>query len=152
MGKTLQKGDLIPDVSLKDQEGNLIDLPSLVGERALVVYFYPKDDTPGCTAEACGFRDRYDDFADMGADIVGISSDTVGSHKKFADKYELNFLLLSDSHGQAEKEFGVPRNLMGLFPGRVTYVFDKNGKLVYSFNSTMKATRHIDEAMEALKV
>ncbi|WP_421868935.1 peroxiredoxin [Marinoscillum sp.] len=152
MGKTLQKGDLIPDVSLKDQEGNLIDLPSLVGEKALVVYFYPKDDTPGCTAEACGFRDRYEEFADMGADIVGISSDTVGSHKKFADKYGLNFTLLSDCNGQAEKEFGVPRNLLGLLPGRVTYVFDRAGKLVYSFSSAMKATRHIEEAMEALKV
>ncbi|MEQ9306345.1 MAG: peroxiredoxin [Marinoscillum sp.] len=151
MGKTLQKGDFIPDVSLKDQDGNLIALPSLIGEKALVVYFYPKDDTPGCTAEACGFRDKYEEFSDMGADVVGISSDTVGSHKKFADKYDLNFTLLSDSHGQAEKEFGVPRNLLGLLPSRVTYIFDKEGRLVSSFNSTIKATKHINEAMEALK-
>lgn len=151
MGKTLQKGDLIPDVSLKDQDGNLIDLPSLTGEKALVVYFYPKDDTPGCTAEACGFRDKYEEFMEMGADIVGISSDTVGSHKKFADKYDLNFTLLSDCYGNAEKAFGVPRNLLGLLPSRVTYVFDKDGKLVYSFNSTTKAVKHVEEAMDALK-
>lgn len=151
MGKTLQKGDLIPDVSLKDQDGNLIDLPSLTGEKALVVYFYPKDDTPGCTAEACGFRDKYEEFVGMGADIIGISSDTVGSHKKFANKYGLNFTLLSDCYGHAEKAFGVPRNLLGLLPGRVTYVFDKVGKLVYSFNSTTKATKHVAEAMEALR-
>ncbi len=151
MSKTLKKGDLIPDVSLKDQHGNLIYLPSLIGKNALVVFFYPKDDTPGCTAEACGFRDKYQDFMEKGADIVGISSDSVGSHKKFADKYGLNFLLLSDCHGQAEKAFSVPRNLMGLLPGRVTYVFDQKGILVYSFNSTTKATRHVEEAMEALR-
>ena len=87
----------------------------------------------------------------MGADIVGISSDTVGSHKKFADKYDLNFTLLSDCYGNAEKAFGVPRNLLGLLPGRVTYVFDKDGRLVYSFSSTTKAVKHVEEAMDALK-
>lgn len=141
---------MVPDVSLKDQDGHLIDLRSYVGKQALVVYFYPKDDTPGCTTEACGFRDKYEEFTDAGVKIIGISADSVGSHKAFKSKYNLNFTLLSDTNHLAEKAFGVPRNLLGLLPGRVTYVFSKEGRLVSTFNSATRASKHIEEAMKAL--
>ena len=150
MNKGLKIGDDIPEVTLKDQEGHLIDLTSFKGKHSLVVYFYPKDDTPGCTLEACSFRDRYDEFEEAGAKVIGISGDSVGSHSRFASRHGLNFMLLSDINRVAEKEFGVPRNLLGLLPGRVTYVFNKEGKLVSTFSSAVKATKHIKESLKAL--
>lgn len=151
MSKPLQPGDPVPDIRLHDQNDREIDLRGFAKEQSVVVYFYPKDDTPGCTAEACSFRDNYEDFLDIGAKVVGISGDSVASHKRFSEKHQLNFTLLSDPDRIAEKAFGVPRNFLGLLPGRVTYVFDPSGKLVSTFNSATQATRHIREALKALK-
>lgn len=147
----MKTGDAIPDISLLDQHGAKVSLHDYVGKNPLVVYFYPKDDTPGCTAEACSFRDRFDEFEKVDAKIIGISSDSVASHAAFAKKYKLNFTLLSDTQRKAEKQFGVQRNLFGLIPARITFVFDSSGKMVYQFNSAVMATKHISEALNALK-
>lgn len=123
----------------------------MLGKKKLVIYFYPKDDSPGCTKEACYFRDQYEIFNEAGAIIIGISGQSVESHKKFAAKYRLSFTLLSDKDNNIRKMFGVPTNFIGLLPGRVTYVTDREGKVVYIFNSQTEAARHVDEALRILK-
>lgn len=144
-------GDQIPNITLPDQDKNEVNLADFKGVNPLVIYFYPKDETPGCTMEACGFRDQYEDFTDVGAKVFGISTDSVGSHKRFATKYNLNFQLLSDRRRDAEKAFGVKRGLLGLLPGRVTFVFNQQGELIHQFDSVLQPAKHIREALEALK-
>lgn len=144
-------GDRLPDLVLADQNGKAVNLTELGKGSALVVYFYPKDGTPGCTREACSFRDSYSGFEEAGAEIVGISGDSAVSHKKFAEKHHINFTLLSDPEKTAEKAFNVPRNFLGLLPGRATYVFDRSGILIGSFNSQTRISRHVQEALKALK-
>lgn len=146
----LSIGSTIPSFTLPDQNGNLFDINSVLGSKNLVIYFYPKDDSPGCTAQACSFRDQFEVFAEADAVIIGISGQSVKSHKAFAEKHRLSFTLLSDSGNKIRKLFGVPTNLMGLLPGRVTYVADKTGKVIYLFNSQMGAEKHVDEALKIL--
>ena len=143
--------DLIPEFTLLSQDGVLFDIKSVLGKKKLVIYFYPKDDSPGCTKEACYFRDLYEAFNETDAAIIGISGQSVESHKKFALKYMLSFTLLSDNRNKIRKLFGVPTNALGLLPGRVTYVADRKGKVVYIFNSQAQAERHVDEALRILK-
>lgn len=145
----MEVGDKIPAVTLRDKDGNDFDLQNLIGKPA-VIYFYPKNFTPGCTKEACNFRDSYQDFQDLGAEVVGISADSEDSHTKFAGKLNLPFILLSDGSKKARKAFGVKSNLLGMLPGRETFVFDKEGKLLHNFNS-MNAQRHMPEALAVLK-
>jgi len=149
--KKVEVGSKIPEFVLLDQNGNEFDIKSVLGKKNLVIYFYPKDDTPGCTKEACSFRDQYEDFKDVDAEVIGISSDDVESHKNFAEKYQLSFTLLSDTDGKVRKMFGVPTNLLGMIPGRVTYVVNKEGKVILLFNSQTKAEQHVTEALEVLK-
>lgn len=146
---SLQVGDKIPEVRLQDQDGKEVALSSYRGQKNLVVYFYPKDDTPGCTKESCSFRDQYDVFKSSGAEVIGISSDSPESHKKFATKHRLPFTLLADVGGQVRKQFGVPGTL-GFLPGRVTYVIDKQGTVRHIFNSQFSPQKHITEALEIL--
>ncbi len=146
----LQLGDKIPDFSAKDSNGNDFDSSSIVGKKPTVFYFYPKDNTPGCTAQACSFRDQYEDFKDLGAEVIGISSDSIASHEKFVQQYQLPFILLSDNDKKIRKLFGVKPDLFGLIPGRVTYVADKNGIIQFIFDS-MNATNHIPKALETIK-
>ncbi len=127
----IQVGSNIPSFSLPDQNGNLFDINSVIGKKNLVIYFYPKDDSPGCTKEACSFRDQYDVFAEADALIIGISAQSVESHKDFAEKHNINFTLLSDEGNILRKQFGVQSNLFGILPGRVTFVVDKKGKVVF---------------------
>ena len=148
---SIQVGDKVPIFKIPDQNGEMFNLEDVIGQKNLVIYFYPKDDTPGCTKEACKFRDDYEDFTDLGATVIGISSDNVESHKQFAAKHNLPFTLLSDSDKQVRKQFGVPTNLLGLLPGRVTYVVDKSGTVQGVFNSQFKAEQHIEEAKNVLK-
>lgn len=143
-------GDPIPDVSLQTQSGETVNLQSLVGQKIVVLYFYPKDDTPGCTKEACGFRDNYTVFQEAGAEVIGVSSDTPTSHQQFANKYQLPFTLLSDDRNQARKAFGVPSTL-GLLPGRVTYVIDTSGTVRHIFNSQMNFQGHINESLKIVQ-
>ena len=146
----LQVGDKLPHFFSVDSNGTAFDSASMVGTKPLVIYFYPKDDTPGCTTQACTFRDQYQDFKDLGAEVIGISSDSVQSHQKFAKRYQLPFILLSDNDKKIRKLFEVPTNLFGLLPGRVTFVVDKNGIIQLIFDS-MSAKIHITKALAILK-
>ena len=146
----IKVGSTIPAFSLPDQNGNIFDISSVLGKKNLVIYFYPKDDTPGCTAQACSFRDQFEDFADADAEVIGISGQSVQSHKKFAEKHRLSFALLSDEGNKVRKLFGVPASFFGLLPGRVTYIVDKSGMVIYDFNSQMQASMHVDEALRIL--
>ena len=146
----VKPGDRAPDFSLPDAGGRMIGLTEFRGKKPVVLYFYPKDDTPGCTKEACSFRDQYEDFTAAGAEVIGVSSDSGESHRKFADKYKLPFTLLSDRDGQVRKRYGVPATL-GLLPGRVTFVIDKEGVVRHVFNSQLQATRHVQESLAALR-
>jgi peroxiredoxin Q/BCP len=144
-------GSTIPTFVLPDQNGNLFDITSVLGKKNLVIYFYPKDDSPGCTAQACSFRDQFEVFKEADAEIIGISGQSVESHKEFAEKHRLGFTLLSDEGNKIRKLFGVPSNLLGLLPGRVTFVADKKGKVIYVFNSQTQATKHVNESLRILK-
>jgi peroxiredoxin Q/BCP len=147
----IKTGSIVPSFTLPDQNGNLFDINSALGKKNLVIYFYPKDDSPGCTAQACSFQDHFEVFKEADAVIIGISGQSVESHKEFALKHRLTFTLLSDEGNKIRKLFGVPTNFFGLLPGRVTYVADKTGKVVYIFNSQMNVTKHVDEALRILK-
>jgi len=144
-------GSSIPHFALKDQNGNLFDIDSVKGKKNLVIYFYPKDDSPGCTKQACTFRDQFEVFQQADALIIGISSQSVESHLAFAKKHRLKYTLLSDEGDKIRNLFGVPTNLFGLIPGRVTYVVNKQGKIVYFFNSQTGAEQHVTEALSILK-
>ena len=146
----LKVGDKIPNFKAKDSNGNDFDSQTLVGIKPIVVYFYPKDNTPGCTAQACSFRDQYQDFKDLGAEVIGISGDSVASHQEFTNHYKLPFILLSDPDKKIRKLFGVATQLFGLVPGRVTYVADKNGVIQMIFDS-MLAAKHIPKALKTIK-
>ncbi len=146
----LKIGDPLPKFELKDQNGNNFRSSDFLGKKPVVIYFYPKDYTPGCTKQACDFRDSYEDFTDLGAEVVGISSDSANMHRKFASTYNLPFVLLSDPNKKARKLFGVENRLFNLLPGRETFVFDKQGKLSMVFNN-MNASQHVKKALRALK-
>ena len=146
----LSRGARIPDVTLVDENNAKIALTSLL-DRPLVLYFYPKDDTPGCSTEACRFRDDYEAFVAAGADVIGVSSDDPKSHARFREKYLLPFRLMSDPRGAARKAFGVP-NTFGILPGRATFVINADGKIIYSFNSQFLPQRHVSNALVALRV
>ncbi|MBX3026381.1 peroxiredoxin [bacterium] len=143
-------GDRAPAFTLADQDGRSVSLADFAGRKNVVVYFYPKDDTPGCTKESCSFRDQYTAFTDVGAEVIGISSDSQQSHKQFAEKYRLPFPLLADVGGEVRRQFKVPKSL-GLLPGRVTFVIDKQGVIRHVFNSQLNATKHVDEAIGVLR-
>lgn len=147
----LDVGSSVPKFELKDQNGKLFNLETVLSKKNLVIYFYPKDDSPGCTKEACSFRDQFEVFADADALIIGISAQSVESHLEFAKKHRLNFTLLSDHGNKVRKLFGVPANFFGLIPGRVTYVINKERKVVYLFNSQTQAEKHVDEALRILQ-
>lgn len=146
----VQVGDQAPDFTLPSLSGTQVSLSEFIGKKDVVLYFYPKDNTPGCTAEACAFRDSYEVFKEAGAEVIGVSSDSVDSHEQFAKRHRLPFILLSDSGGAVRKRYGVPSTL-GLLPGRVTYVIDKQGVVRYIFNSLLGAEKHVSEALKTLQ-
>lgn len=147
---SLKVGDIVPYFELNDQKGELFKSDIVIGQKPAVVYFYPKDETPGCTAEACSFRDSYEDFKDLGAEVIGISSDSIGSHKRFAERHRLPFILLADTKKKVQSLFKLPKLLFGLYTKRITFVIDKEGKVVYVHDSLL-ATSHIKKALKALK-
>ena len=140
-------GETAPDFTLPDQDGKPVTFSSLKG-KVVVLYFYPKDFTSGCTKEACHFRDAYEDFTEVGAEVVGVSADSQESHRKFMDTYLLPFNLLSDEKGEVKKLYGVAGHLL---PGRVTFVIDKEGIVRHVFSSQTDMKAHVDEAMKILK-
>jgi peroxiredoxin Q/BCP len=143
----LKPGDPMPDTTLVGSDGPL-QLRDKIG-KPLVVYFYPKDETYGCTIEACKFRDEYEDFVSAGADVIGVSRDSAESHEKFRSHHKLPFTLLSDPDGEVARSWGV-KGKLGL-PGRVTYVFDKAGVLRHKFDSMIRFGKHVDEALQVVK-
>lgn len=150
MARSIQVGDKAPDFTLTSQSGDQVRLYDRLGQRAIVLYFYPRDDTRGCTAEACAFRDSHEVFAEAGAEVIGVSSDSVDRHAAFAGRHALPFTLLSDEKGKVRKEYGVPTTL-GLLPGRVTYVIDREGTVRHVFNSMTAIDRHVNDALEVVR-
>jgi peroxiredoxin Q/BCP len=146
----LRVGDRAPAFRLPSQAGEIVDSADFLQKRTLVVYFYPKDETTICTKEACGFRDAYEDFVAAGAVVIGVSSDSVDSHRRFAENRKLPFLLLSDADGSLRKAFGVPKTF-GIFPGRVTYVIDRDGIVRHVFNSQFQGSKHVAEALQIVR-
>jgi peroxiredoxin Q/BCP len=142
-------GTKAPDVSLHLHDGSTVNLSDFEKHQSVVLFFYPKDNTPVCTSEACSFRDAYSDLTGLDAVVIGISSDTQDSHKEFAEKYSLPYLLASDTDGTLRKAFGVTRTL-GILPGRATYVIDKNGVVRLAFSSQFSAAKHVAKARETL--
>lgn len=146
----LKVGDIVPNFTAQTTDGSFFNSTEYIGKKTIVVYFYPKDNTRVCTVQACSFRDQYEDFKVFGAEVIGVSSDSISSHQKFAKQYRLPFILLSDSKKQLRKLFGVSNDLLGILPGRVTYVIDSQGKIQLVFDS-MSGPIHIKKALDCIK-
>jgi thioredoxin-dependent peroxiredoxin len=143
-------GDKIPSFELPDDKGGVFKSDDVLGKKNMVIYFYPKDETPGCINEACAFRDSFEDFLNLDCEVIGISSDSIDSHQEFSLKYKLPFTLLSDSSKSIRRLFNVPNSFFGLIPGRVTYVVNKEGVVIEKFNSLLNSKKHIEMAKQAL--
>ena len=150
MARGVQVGDKAPDFALPSQTGDQVRLSDRLGERVVVLYFYPKDNTRGCTAEACAFRDSHEVFTDAGAEVIGVSSDSADKHAAFAGQHKLPFTLLSDAGGQVRKSYGVP-SVLGMLPGRVTYVIDRTGTVRHVFNSMTNIGGHVSDALTVVR-
>ncbi len=150
MKDKVEIGDKAPEFALKNQNGETVSLKDFLGKKAVVVYFYPKDMSPGCTKEACAFRDSYEAFKDAGAEVIGISSQSQESHSIFSLRYNLPFTLLVDEGAKVRRLYRVPSSL-GMIPGRVTYVIDKEGVVRHIFSSQVDIEGHVNEALKILK-
>lgn len=146
----LKVGQVIPQFTLPDQDGKLFNSNDIVGKKPFVIFFYPKDYTPGCTLEVCSFRDSYEEFTELGAIVIGISSDSENTHRRFASKYKLPFKLLADRQKKVQSLFKVESMLFNLLPGRETYVVSKEGVILMAFNS-INASLHMKKALNTLK-
>jgi peroxiredoxin Q/BCP len=146
---SLQVGDKAPDFTLPDQSGTPVTLSARLAEKVVVLYFYPKDNTRGCTAEACSFRDSYESFTDAGAEVIGVSSDSVESHEKFAGRHDLPFVLLSDKDRAVRKQYGA--TTLGVVPGRITFVIDQEGTIRHAFSAMGSIGAHVDDALAVVK-
>ena len=147
----LSIGSAAPDFSLLDQRGKLQTLSKILKTKAVVLYFYPKDETYGCTKEACAFRDSHEVFTDMGAVVIGVSADDVASHARFQKRHELPFLLLSDPDKRVHKLYGVDKGFLGLLAARVTFVIDRQGTIRESFDSLVNFEGHVAKSIAILK-
>ena len=143
-------GSVAPDFALPSQSGDMVSLRDFLGKRPVVLFFYPKDNTLGCTKEVCAFRDSFEELTNLDAEVIGISSDSVDSHKGFAEKHNLPFTLLSDEGGMVRKLYGVSKTL-GIFAGRVTYVIDREGVVRSIFSSQVAVEKHVEEALKSLR-
>ena len=146
--KTLQIGDPVPRFVLNDQHGRAVDVTEYIGRKKLVIYFYPKDESPGCTRQACAIRDHFAKYAAAGAVVIGINSGSVERHRAFAEKHGLPFTLLSDPGNRVMKSFGVKKVLF--LTGRETFVVDLDGRIVYKFRAFMNAAVHNDRVLKFL--
>jgi peroxiredoxin Q/BCP len=148
---SLRPGDTAADFTLPDQNGNAVTLSELWKRGPVVLFFYPKDFTSGCTAEVCAFRDAYEDFTAAGATVVGISSQGVQSKQAFVQKHRLPFTLLADEGGAVREKFGVKASLLGFIDGRETYVIDQGGVVRHVFNSLTEPQKHVNQALQVLR-
>ena len=145
----IRVGDKAPNFSATTQDGSTICLADYLGQKALVLFFYPRDNSPICTKEVCSFRDSYEQFVDAGAEVIGVSSDSAQSHQAFARQYQLSFPLISDQDGALRKLFGVP-SALALLPGRSTYVIDKEGVVRLIFSAQFASEKHVQQALNAV--
>ena len=145
------EGDLFPAFTLKDDKGEDFDLNTLIGKRNIVLYFYPKDETLGCTKQACLFRDSHHDFLELDCTVIGISNDSSKSHNSFRNNHQLQFKLLSDDKGKIRKRMDIPKDIFGLIPGRCTFVINKKGQIIKIIRSSINMEKHINDALIALK-
>jgi peroxiredoxin Q/BCP len=143
-------GSVAPDFTLPSQSEEMVNLRDFLDRRPVVLFFYPKDNTLGCTKEVCAFRDSFEELGKLNAEVIGISSDSVYSHRGFAEKHKLPFTLLSDEGGKVRSLYGVP-STFGLFPGRVTYVIDEEGVVRHVFSSQIGVEKHVAEALKTLE-
>jgi len=150
MARGIGVGDQAPDFTLPSQSGEPVRLSDRLGEQVVVLYFYPRDNTPGCTAEACAFRDSHEVFSEAGAEVIGVSSDSADRHAAFAGQYDLPFTLLSDAGGRVRRSYGVPA-VLGVLPGRVTYVIDRQGTVRHVFNSMTNIDQHVGDALAVVR-
>ena len=150
MARGIGVGDMAPDFTLPSQSGEQVRLQDRLGDRVVVLYFYPKDNTSGCTAEACAFRDSYETFTDAGAEVIGVSSDSSDRHAAFSGRHNLPFTLLSDRGGRVRKSYGVP-SVFGVIPGRVTYVIDRAGTVRHVFSSMTNIGQHVSDALDVVR-
>jgi len=148
---SLHAGDPAFDFTLEDQHGQKVTLSALWKQGPVVLYFYPADFTAGCTAEACAFRDAYQDFKDAGATVVGVSEQSVDSKRAFAERHHLPFTLLADPKREVRARYGVKASFFGLVQGRETYVIDEQGIIRHVFNSQVEIQRHVREALQVLQ-
>ncbi|MFY0627198.1 MAG: peroxiredoxin [Reichenbachiella sp.] len=146
----IKPDDQLPEFILPNQNGELVNSKSLLG-KSIVIFFYPKDDTPVCTIEACSFRNEYNQFTKLGAEVIGISADSANSHLNFIKKHQLNYSLLSDPNQSVAKQFGLSNSLFGLLSPRITFVFNKEGKLLKTIGSRWNGKAHMTEALNVLK-
>ncbi len=143
----LNIGDVAPEFSAQADDGKQVSLSELLAKGNVVLYFYPKDETRGCTTEACEFRDRWSEVTQLGATVVGVSSDDVNSHSRFKAHHGLQFILLTDVGSQIRKLY---RATGLLIPPRITYVIDRTGKIRHVYNSQLAPKEHVDQAILAL--
>jgi thioredoxin-dependent peroxiredoxin len=143
-------GDMAPDFALPRANGDMVSLSDFRGRSEVILFFYPKDNSPLCSAEACSFRDSYEMFRDAGAEVIGISADSSQSHQQFAARFQLPFVLLSDREGAVRGRYGIAKTL-GVFPGRITYLIDRQGVIRHIFSSQFLPTKHAPEALAVLK-
>jgi peroxiredoxin Q/BCP len=147
---TLAVGQAAPDFTLPALRGGAITLSDFIGKKNVVLFFYPRDLSPGCTVEACTFRDAYEDFVAAGAEVIGISADSVDKHQQFATKHNLPMQLLTDADGQVRSRYGV-RATLGMLPGRETFIIDKQGVVRHVFRSQLRVKKHVEESLDILK-
>jgi len=147
---SIKIGDQAPNFTLPDQNGKDFTLSNLIGKKNILIYFYPKDETPGCTKEACGFRDNIADYNGYNCEVIGISKDSINSHAKFAQHYNLPFTLLSDEKNSVRKLYGVESSFLGLLPGRKTFLINKDGTITHIFDYQFNAKLHVIDTLKAL--
>lgn len=147
--KQPQPGETAPEFTLPAADGKMVSLADFRGQNEVVLFFYPRDDTPGCTREACSFRDSFEAFRDAGAQVIGISSDSGSSHRQFAERFRLPFLLLSDQDGSVRARYGIAKTL-GLLPGRVTFLIDRQGIVRFVYSSQFRPAHHVAQVLDAL--
>lgn len=146
----LTPGTTAPLFNLKNQDGNPVELKSFLGKKTIVLFFYPQDETPGCTAEACSFRDNHIGFQAHNAQVIGISSDSEQSHRNFQSKHALPYPLLSDPHGEVAQSYGVKKRF-GFLKDRISFVIDQKGVIRHAYSSQMQVHKHIDECLRAVQ-
>ena len=147
----IKSGDIAPLFSLKDQHGMRQSLKDLISKKVVVLYFYPKDESAGCTAQACAFRDSYEDFLEAGAEVVGVSIDDTESHWKFAEHRQLPYILLSDPDLAVHKMYGADSSFFGLLRARISFVIDQSGVVRHVFDSHLQPTRHVRETLSVIQ-